>query len=402
MMDESVRWCDAVRTAVIRPLAARRAEITQAIYAHIQETVPDGVSSRDPSYCTGLRMAVDAVVDYSLHGLMHGSGYQEPIPVAALEQARCAARSGVSTTVVLHRYFAGHRRLGQFITEEADRIGLSENAPAMHHLLQLQEVLLERLVTAVEREHARESKQVAGPSEQRRMEIVQKLLRGEHIPPDELVELRYEIYGRWHLGVIAVGPGAQEAVLRVRDGLSCDDILLLRCEQEMALGWLGAQRKIDGAEVERLFLATGLASTSLVIGESRKGLDGCRQTHREAQGALLTLRRPSRFARYGANPLLVSALENETLRVWLQDFLEPLRYRSDGRALMRTLRAYIDAECNRSSAASALKEVRRQAVGDRLATAEELLKRPLGTCLAELDVALYLEELAREEMLDAE
>jgi DNA-binding PucR family transcriptional regulator len=100
--------------------------------------------------------------------------------------------------------------------------------------------------------------------------------------------------------------------------------------------------------------------------------------------------------RYAESPLLVAALENETLATWLGEFLAPIRARPDGEDLLKTLRAYIDAECSRSSAAPVAK-VRRQTVGDRLRLAEKLLGCPLRTCLAELDVALRLADLSSED-----
>ena len=72
--------------------------------------------------------------------------------------------------------------------------------------------------------------------------------------------------------------------------------------------------------------------------------------------------------------------------------LTPLRRQSDGGTrTFEALRAYIDAECNHSSAAHAL-GVGRHTMERRVRAAEELLGCPLRACLPELDVALRLEE----------
>jgi len=68
--------------------------------------------------------------------------------------------------------------------------------------------------------------------------------------------------------------------------------------------------------------------------------------------------------------------------------------------LRRTLRALIDAECNRRAAAAAL-DIDRHTVESRLRTAERLLGRTLHTCLPELDIALHLEELDGAEPMPA-
>jgi DNA-binding PucR family transcriptional regulator len=59
--------------------------------------------------------------------------------------------------------------------------------------------------------------------------------------------------------------------------------------------------------------------------------------------------------------------------------------------LRQTLRAYFAAERNASSAAAAL-GVARHTIENRLRKIEERLDRRLSTCLAELEVALRVEE----------
>jgi DNA-binding PucR family transcriptional regulator len=131
----------------------------------------------------------------------------------------------------------------------------------------------------------------------------------------------------------------------------------------------------------------------LAIGEPGRGIDGWRLTHYQAQEALgIAARKPEKFARYADDPLLAAALQHDRLARWLKGFLSPLDSRGDGPKLRQTLRAYIDAECNATSAAPLLK-ISRHTVESHVRAAEELLDRPLRTCLAELDVALRLEEL---------
>jgi DNA-binding PucR family transcriptional regulator len=141
-------------------------------------------------------------------------------------------------------------------------------------------------------------------------------------------------------------------------------------------------------------------SVSLAIGEPGRGIEGWRLTHYQARAALeLALRRSSKFARYADDPLLAAVVQDATLTQSLeQQYLMPLRGQRDGgTALRRTLRAYINAECTATSAASPLK-VGRHTVESRIRTAESLLGRPLRTCMAVLDVALRLDDLHEEEI----
>jgi hypothetical protein len=235
--------------------------------------------------------------------------------------------------------------------------------------------------------------ETARPPEQRRTEIVQRLLAEEPVEFTELAELDYDLHALWHLGLIAAGTGVQDSLRRAKADLGCQ-VLLAPCGDGMRWVWLGSSRKLKVTEVERLLSASQPAYGYLALGGLGRGLDGWRQTHREAKGALLrALRKPEKVVRYADGPLLVAALENDTLATWLKGFLSPLLVGPDGGArLLQTLRAYIDTGCNSSSAASKL-GVRRHTVGSRRREAEDLLGCPLRTCLAELDVALRLVEL---------
>jgi DNA-binding PucR family transcriptional regulator len=134
---------------------------------------------------------------------------------------------------------------------------------------------------------------------------------------------------------------------------------------------------------------------SLAIGESSKGIDGWRLTHRQAQAAMLVaLRRPRRLTWYADVALLAAVLRDQELaRSLVEIHLSPLEDRKDGGAVARrTLRAYFAAGCNAATAAAAL-GVNRHTVERRLHAIEEQLGRLLHTCHAELEVALRVEEL---------
>lgn len=368
-----------------------------AIHHHIQESVPDPNSGQDPTYQAGLLRAVNDVLDYCLEAMEGGLGWSGPIPSEARAQARRAAAAGVSLGTVLRRYVAGHSRLGKFVEEEAEHIGLSTNGSALHHLRRAQELLLERLTEAIEQEYVQECERIACPSELRRTEIVKRLLAGEPVQSDELTEIDYELNTSWHVGVIATGDWVETALRRAKAELVCD-LLPASGDDGTTWAWFGLSKSLDITNVERALSTNGYAGGPIAIGGVGRGPAGWRQTHREAQGAWLrALHRPDSVVRYADGPLLAAALESETLATWLIELLTPIQSRPDrGVALLETLRAYLDAECNCSCAASALK-VRRQTVGDRLRQAETLLGRPLRSCLAELDVALRLVDLASSD-----
>jgi PucR C-terminal helix-turn-helix domain len=267
-------------------------------------------------------------------------------------------------------------------------VNLASHRFGLRHLRQTQDMLFERLAAAIEREYDNAHDAIAPEPEQRRMEVVQGLLAEEPVGFVELAELDYDLDASWHL---ATGTGPTLA--RVKLHLACQ--LSLIAQGETLWIWLGAPHKLDEAHVERLLLDRNVWG-SLALGEARRGLEGWRQTHREAKGArALALRRPGTIVRYADVPQLAATVENKTLTTWLTELLMPLRSRPDGGVpLLETLRAYIDAERNCSSAAAML-GVRRQTVTNRLRTVEELLGRELRiSCLGNLDIALRLAELA--------
>jgi sugar diacid utilization regulator len=285
---------------------------------------------------------------------------------------------------------------GRDVPRSLEGVDLSSDTTGLRHLRRTQDALFERLAGAIERGYDEVHDSIAPKPEQQRAHTVQSLLAEEPVGFAELAELDYELHAAWHLCMIAVGSDLQPAVERVKRELACQ--LLQVAQGETVSIWLGATHKPDEAHLERLLSANHTVWRVLALGQVRRGIAGWRQTHREAQAALsLALRRQGTLVRYADSPLLAAALENKTLARWLTELLTPLRGRPDGGVpLLETLRAYIDSECNGTSAASILK-VRRQTVTNRLRTAEELLGRELRSCLAALDLALCLAELSVDD-----
>lgn len=392
LMDAS-RSLEDIRRLIVVGLRAHGPAIKRAISERIRDVIPHPTGNDDLGYEAGLLEAIAAVVDYSFDAIEQGPEWSEQIPPAAIAQARRAARAGVSVGTVQRRYIAGHRELGNFVAHEIERNGLSTDGQVIHHLRITQEALLEHLIAAIEREYLDEGDLMTGQMNQHRIETVQKLLAGEHVEQRELDELQYELHACWHLGVIATGNDAVNLLCRLKTELGCR-LLQVKCNDRTNWGWFGAPHELVMCDLDRLLSTNGLSDCRLVIGGTARGLEGWRQTHREARDALvIALRSSKRIVRYADSPLLAAAVQNDTLTRWLQEFLRPLCSQNDGGvALRRTLRALIDAECNRRAAASAL-EIDRHTVENHLRTAERLLRRTLHTCLPELDIALRLEEL---------
>jgi hypothetical protein len=414
---------DGVRV-VVRRLRERRAEIEESIFARVRDAVNDPVGYSDAEYVAGLRTAVAAAVDYGLAGIGEDGGRSTvAVPREAIAQAKLAARSGVSLDTVLQRYIVGHALLWDYVMEEADRAG--PPGGALREMSRAQSMLLERMTAAVAREYGRERERVGHSREQRLAETVRALLADER--STELGDAGgaaldrelggYELQAE-HLGVIARGTGATDA-LRELAGMLDRQLLSVVQGEATVWAWLGGQRPLRMTDLRRVLGgregragehagpkhgALGTTNTgkraaqtavSLAVGEPARGLAGWRNTHLQAQAALLVaLRRPAVLMCYADVALLAAALKDETLaRALLDMYVAPLGDAANGRSVLgATLRAYLTAERNASSAAARLK-VARSTVEKRLRIAEERLGRPLHPCPVELEVALQLDAL---------
>jgi hypothetical protein len=380
---------DAVRHVLAERLRARRPEVEEAIFAHVHVGF-DPAGREDAEYIAGVRAAVLEAVEYSLVGLTHGERWLGSVPPAATTQARRAARNGVRLETVLHRYMAGNMLMEDILMQEVERCELSGHVGAVREVLRTQGSLLDHLTASAAREYHAELERAALSPELRRSERVQRLLAGGRV---DSAELGYEL-AAWHVGIIAMGERARQTA----KGLAAElgrELLSVACSEETVWVWLGGQRPVAVADVERLLLAQGVSGLSVAIGEPAEGLEGWRLTHRQAQAAMLVaLRRPHGITRFADVGLVAAVLRDEELAVSLVELhLSPLGARNDGGAVAReTLQAYFAAGCNAATAAAAL-GVGRHTVARRLRAVEDRLGCELRTCQPELEVALRLEDL---------
>jgi hypothetical protein len=380
-----------VREKLAKALRRRRAEIEEAVIARAH-WISDPSEVTDPAYAEGLRRAVGAAVDYGIETVALGDDEVPPVPSVLLEQARFAARSGVSLDTVLRRYVAGFYLFGDYVLREAEA-WVSDGA-VLRGFLQAQAPKFDRVLEATSEEHARACDSRMRTPRQRQAESVKRVLAGEH---PQAAGLDRKLEG-WHLGAVAIGPGAA-AAMRAMVSASGADALQVTPQEDHAWLWLGAKEKAALPAADPLLSVPLSAGVSVALGEPAPGLPGWRLTHRQAAAAI-SLARPAHrpTIRYGEVALLVTALRDDLLVASVrQAYLEPLcAERDDGAVLLDTLRAYFRAERNASSAAALLR-VNRQTVANRLRAVEQRVGRSLPSCAMEIELALQLHDLESSE-----
>jgi diguanylate cyclase with GGDEF domain/PucR-like helix-turn-helix protein len=380
---------DLQRTSLSAHLRAHSPEIEQAILARAY-AVSDTSEIEDPEYSLGLKTAIETGLAYNIAAIEAvGQEQPAPVPEQLLVQARAAARNHVRLDTVLRRYSAGHALLGDFILQAAESDDIVEGAE-LKAALRAVSATFDRLVASVSEVYAREADGRQRSTGARRAERVRMLLAGE---PVDAEELNYELSG-WHLGAVASGTGAVEALRDLAAALD-SRLLLVRHDEQTAWAWLGDRQEISDREVLGLAKKSWPARVPLALGEPGEAIHGWRLSHRQAIAAMSVAQRSAdQIVRYADVGLLASALRDGLLADSLRErYLSPLaRERDGGAALRQTLHAYFAAGHIASSAA-ALLDVSRQTVSIRLRAVEERIDRPLEDCAAELEVALRLWDL---------
>ena len=367
-------------------LISNSAQLEQVLLARAVEIEPR--LGTDPECFVCILQAARAAVKLVGASLEQGESWQPQLlpPITAL--ARLLARKDVERETLVRGAYAGAGAFLRFVCEE-----FSASPRAGVHCLFALGGHFEQLLDAFAGEYDAELHRLDRSPALLIAESVERLLAGEAI---DAAALPYRLDG-WHLGLIALGSGAELAARRLAERLGCR-LLLVPHSAEATWIWLGAQRPLRFEALERLAGSGPVGSVSLAAGEPRQGVEGWRLTHREAEIAAGLLRRTPRPLLRCADVLLQAAvIADPEMRTFLDaTYIAPISAERDAAVLRRTVRAYLSLGANAASAAASL-GVARHTVERRLRRIERIFGRKLSACAAELDVALRVEELERSD-----
>jgi hypothetical protein len=388
------------RAELVRRLRSRAPELWEVVFAHVRSTVPHAVADGDPALAAGLREMIEACLDCGLASIEQGPQWSGLVPPTVAAHARRAASNGVGLTTALCRCVAAYSQVWSFVLDDV----AEHSPPGQQVFVLLQQVsaalvaVLAHVQVEIAEAQSAEIKHRSRSHEQRRAEIVRRLLEAEPVDAGELAELRYDL-DAWHIAVIATGYGAEEAVRRLVAGLSCQLLQVLQGAGTV-LAWLGSSRRLAFSDIARVCAEGGPWGASLAVGEAGSGIEGWRTTYREAQKALLVARdRPSEIVRYLDVALEAAALQDDTLAdALIGKYLYPLEdVPIGGQAARRALRALFEAEHNVSSAANAL-GVHRSSIHRWRSQVERRLGYRLHQHQAEIELALRIEQMRKHQV----
>jgi DNA-binding CsgD family transcriptional regulator len=378
----------ATRREFLDAVDGRRSEIVEAVFARVQ-AIGGRSPNPDPAYLEGLRLAVEAAIDHTIEAFGREADWPLSLPDQVLAQARLAARRRVPLETVLRRYQAGHSVLGDFMVEEASRRGIS--SVGLRRMLRSSAAETDRVLAAISSAYAAEIEAPRPPSgEQRRAESVRRLLDGELIDQGRL---GYEL-DNVHVGVVIRGQEARKAVADLASVLGAAR-LMVAGDDDLLWAWIGRHDGLEPDPLKATLVGSLPPGSRLGIGEPARGRAGWRLSHDQARAAMTVADRSSEHAlRYSEVAVLASAISDELLTTSLQAlYLDPLADdRADAGTLRETLRAYLETGGSATSTAAAL-GVSRNTVSNRLRTVEEKIGHLRPSRIADLALALRLDQL---------
>jgi DNA-binding PucR family transcriptional regulator len=388
------------RIREIAELQLRHADdLADEIGTAILESAP--VLSEDPALTAEMHASSRANVRRFLsHQLAHpGQAPSPDVPPEALDLARSMVRRGVELDVLSNAYRRGQNVAWQQWMNTAMEAATAAELPELLTtsstlLFSFVDSVLTGLIAQIERERGA----LLGGAAARREQTLRLLLDGAPLDTNSAsATLGYQL-SRMHTAFIIWGePGQitatqlETAATALAHAAGVARPLRFSASASSLWGWLGTHTALDPAPLRAA--ADALPSTThTVIGATRGGTTGFRQTHDDAiatQRLLTSGPSTERFAAYRDVEVITLLTGNEQrLRQFISETLGPLAAPNTTTARLReTLRIYLQ-EADNSATTAARLNTHRNTVLHRVARARELLDEPLAPRRLALSVAL--------------
>jgi DNA-binding PucR family transcriptional regulator len=344
-------------------LHGRIAEASSVIRGSLEDQIPE--LNGDARLMELLGASVEGNVHTVLHALRYDIAVERvEAPTSALEYARRLAQQGVPVNALVRAYRLGQRRMNELVFAELRaidipepiRVAVIENITAT--LFEYIDWMSQQVVAIYEDERER---WLENQNTLRALRVREVLAAHKTIDIDAATtSIRYPL--RWHhVGLVLWYPdvGAEgDELARLQRFLrelaesagTAAAPLFVAADHTCGWGWLAYRARADDAPAAvRQFALARQDAPSVAIGTMADGVDGFRQSHREAETARsvsLTAKRPEPTVISASDPGLsvVARLGGDVAetRDWVASVLGDLAIdnENDGR-LRDTLRVFL-------------------------------------------------------------
>ena len=357
-------------------LHARLAEVSSIVFRSLEEQIPD--LRGDARLMELLGASVEGNVDTVLRALRYDIAVERvEAPTAALEYARRLAQQGMPVNALVRAYRLGQRRINELVFAELRAVDIPEPMRVAvleaitATLFEYIDWMSQQVVAIYEDERER---WLENQNSLRTLRVREVLAAHKAIDVDAATtSIRYPL--RWHhLGLVLWYPevGAdgdelarlQRFLREVGESAGADaSPLFVAADRTCAWGWLPYRAAAPKALAEvRQFALAQPGSPSVGIGTMSQGVEGFRQSHREAENArsvAVTAKRPEPTVISATDPGLsvIARLGDDVAgtRDWVATVLGDLATDHENDARLRdTLRVFLGCGASYKQAADEL------------------------------------------------
>jgi DNA-binding PucR family transcriptional regulator len=356
----------------------RLANLASAMRESLEEQIPE--LRGDERIMELLGPSVEGNVDAILRALRYDIAVERvEAPTAALEYARRLAQHGVPVNALVRAYRLGQRLMNELVFTEVRALDISEQMryavieAITATLFEYIDWISQQVVAAYEDERER---WLENQNSVRALRVREILAATKAIDVDATSEsIRYPL--RWHHLALVVWyqeastdgqelAGLQRFLRELGEAAGAGaGSLFVAADRTCGWGWLpyrAAKAELANvAATVRQFIETRPDSPSVAIGTLAAGIEGFRQSHREAESAhrvaTVGKREPTVIAASDPGVSIAGLLSGDIadIRVWVAKVLGDLAGDDESDARLReTLRVFLGCGCSYKVAAEEL------------------------------------------------
>jgi DNA-binding PucR family transcriptional regulator len=343
-------------------LHGRLAELAAGLHSFLDGQIPE--LHGDERVTELLGPSVEGNVDTVLRALRYGIGVERiEAPTAAFEYARRLAQHGVPVNALVRAYRLGQRLINDEVFKEVRRIDTSDETrysvleTISGTIFEYIDWISQQVVAVYEDERER---WLENQNSLRALRVREVLASSMSVDVDAAsTSIRYPL--RWHhLALVMWCPDAsaegdelgrlQRLLRDAGEAVSADGApLFVAADRSCGWGWLPFRGSVDtAADKVREFARTRTDSPSLAIGTMASGIEGFRQSHRDAEAAhrvaMIGKREPIVIAATDPGLSVVARLGDDVagIRDWVATVLGNLAIDGENDERLReTLRVFL-------------------------------------------------------------